>query len=150
MGYQHAKSLKINYPLQRSVVFLLELSETLVSINRSVKMDSWNEPNRWRRVLAFLIVCIRLTPTILEELRLKNVAAVFTHGVHHLRVINSVRGSLLIKFHSEGEEEHYYRVVSNRIINMWEGWQSHDIYPTCYDVHLKPSTISEKNHDLTN
>lgn len=111
-------------------------------------MDSWMGPDKWRRALVFLTVCLRLTPAILEELRLKNVAAVFTNGVHRLRVINSVRGILLVKFQSEGEEEHHFRIFANRVTWMWEGWQSHGLRLASYDVNLVPATFSEKDHDL--
>lgn len=105
-------------------------------------------PDKWRRALVFLTVCLRLTPAILEELRLKKVAAVFTNGVHHLRVINSARGNLLVKFQSEGEEEHHYRIFADRVIWMWEGWLSQGLHLTSYDVKLMPATTSEKDHDL--
>lgn len=150
MGHRYAKSLKINHFRLEICCFLWwNLARLLFSIKRSVKMDSWMGPDKWRRALVFLTVCLRLTPTILEELRLKKVAAVFTNGVHHLRVINSVRGNLLVKFQSECEEEYHYRIFADRVINMWEGWQSHGLHPICYDVNLVPATASEKDHDLT-
>ena len=100
--------------------------------------------------VVFVILCKRLNPALLQELREKNIAVLFEHFIHTFRVVCSVNNLLLVKVTSreQGHEIGRYHIRGADLLEIWDKWREQGVSGHFdHGVRIRPCIQLEKNHD---